>query len=56
MAVVRALLRSRRLSAEQNKLKQRKDIEDHELDWQALNIEKMAGDEFKGEGARRVAV
>ncbi|KAH6616137.1 hypothetical protein B0J18DRAFT_296895, partial [Chaetomium sp. MPI-SDFR-AT-0129] len=48
MAIIRALLRSRRLSADQNRLKQRRDIEGHELDWQALNIERMADNEFEG--------
>jgi len=48
MAIIRALLRSRRLSAGQNRLKQRRDIEGHELDWQALNVEKPSADEFRG--------
>lgn len=40
MAAIRALLRSRRLRLEQNRLKDlRRDVEGHELDWQALNIE-----------------
>ncbi|KAK4145152.1 ankyrin repeat-containing domain protein [Dichotomopilus funicola] len=40
MAIVRALLRSRRLGADQNKLKLRRDLDGHELDWQASNIER----------------
>ena len=48
MAIVRALLRSRRLGANQNRLQRRRDIEGHELDWQALHIEKTPDDEFKG--------
>jgi hypothetical protein len=49
MAIVRALLRFGRLRADQNKLKakQRKDIEGHELDWQAMNLENP-DQEFKG--------
>lgn len=40
MSVIRALLRSRRLPSEENGLKDlRRDVEGHELDWQALNIE-----------------
>ncbi|KAK4445311.1 ankyrin repeat-containing domain protein [Podospora aff. communis PSN243] len=48
MAIVRALLRSRRLGANRNRLKQRRNIEGHELDWQALNIERTSDGEFKG--------
>ncbi|KAK0634136.1 ankyrin repeat-containing domain protein [Immersiella caudata] len=48
MAIARALLRSRRLGAGQNRLRQRRDVEGHELDWQAMNLERTAGDEFKG--------
>jgi hypothetical protein len=40
MAVVRALLRSRRLNWEANTLKDlKRDVEGHELDWRALNLE-----------------
>ncbi|KAF8851447.1 ankyrin [Acephala macrosclerotiorum] len=40
MAVIRALLRSSRLRLEENELKDlQRDIEGHELDWQALSIE-----------------
>ncbi|KAF4629167.1 hypothetical protein G7Y89_g8987 [Cudoniella acicularis] len=39
MAITRALLRFRRLNAEQNRLKARVGIEGHELDWQAFNLE-----------------
>ncbi len=41
MAIIRAFLRSRRLSAGENKLKARTDVEGHELDWQALDLEKL---------------
>jgi hypothetical protein len=50
MAIVRALLRSGRLGADQNKLKQRRDIEEHELDWQAMNLENP-DKEFEGRSA-----
>ncbi len=50
MAIVRALLRSGRLGACQNKLKQRRDIEGHELDWQAMNLEKPK-QKFEGQCA-----
>jgi hypothetical protein len=40
MTVIRALLRSRRLSGEENRLKdQHRNVEGHELDWQALHLE-----------------
>ncbi|KFA49812.1 hypothetical protein S40293_10015 [Stachybotrys chartarum IBT 40293] len=47
MAIIRAFLRSGWLGADNNKLKQRKDIEGHELDWQAMNLEKPE-EEFAG--------
>jgi hypothetical protein len=48
MAVIRALLRSRRLSWEGNQLKAlHRDVEGHELDWQALHME-SARDEAYG--------
>lgn len=41
MAIIRALLRSRRLALEQNRLAHlRRHVERYELDWQALNIER----------------
>lgn len=41
MAIIRALLRSRRLGWELNRLRDlHRDVEGHELDWQALNIER----------------
>jgi hypothetical protein len=40
MTIVRALLRSRRLGAENNNLRKQGGIEGHELDWQALNLQK----------------
>jgi hypothetical protein len=46
MAVIRALLRSRRLGWEQNRLKHlHRAVEGHELDWQALNIESPHGED-----------
>ncbi|KAH6651256.1 hypothetical protein F5144DRAFT_479889, partial [Chaetomium tenue] len=39
MAIVRSFLRSGRLGADKNNVKQRRDVEGHELDWQAMNLE-----------------
>ncbi|KAK6339199.1 hypothetical protein TWF718_008621 [Orbilia javanica] len=44
MAVIRAALRSKRIDEGKNRLKGRKEVEGHELDWIALQIEKAAQD------------
>jgi len=49
MTVIRALLRSRRLSGDQNRLKDlHRNVEGHELDWQALHLD-SPNDEACGE-------
>lgn len=48
MAIVRSFLRSGRLGANKNNVKQRRDVEGHELDWQAMNLENP-DKEFQGQ-------
>ncbi|KAK6514360.1 hypothetical protein TWF506_008756 [Arthrobotrys conoides] len=47
MAVIRAALRSKRIDEEKNRLKDRRKVEGHELDWIALQIDPAVAQEFK---------